>query len=542
VTEDDCAIVLSAPPQSVVRALLALLPDHDESAMRALLTPEHAVATLSVLTASVDVNVTVATTKLSPDGEEAADVDEDHEFEVLILADVPADSNAAAFGAQEGDVVLAVNGVEFLSLSGSGHAQQRSVSEEFAALLQAMTPGDPLVMDVQRAESGERVVLTLPTCALDESGQLVAAPTVSALRRLAGYVDMPHAAAAAATATAAAAAGVDEGAAANAVAAEAEARARALALLSHVASSDPLVSDAGVPLVDLDVLTANLLATARPVPPSDAARAMVIVDRLRPDLGMNVAQLDALSLAPLAFNAAVPAYGAVVRVTSTLRDGSAAAATIVPGDFICMISGRVIETTADYRAALRTLTPGVVAELEVRRGSDGRIDHVHVEPGCTQPAAYPLSRIRELRAAARLPVSSEPLMDAATARLTLRGLKVRLGMNVSLQSNSAASGGACLIVTKVYPQSNAATMGFQPGYALLAVVSTMGAEVPLRSDLHLVAILNSYAPGDTLVLRVIPLNGASPRLLSIELDAANASREFVRSTRFIAGLLPDERA
>jgi S1-C subfamily serine protease len=207
-----------------------------------------------------------------------------------------------------------------------------------------------------------------------------------------------------------------------------------------------------------------------------------------------------------------------------------------------MISGRVIETTADYRAALRTLTPGVVAELEVRRGSDGRIDHVHVEPGCTQPAAYPLSRIRELRAAARLPVSSEPLMDAATARLTLRGLKVRLGMNVSLQSNSAASGGACLIVTKVYPQSNAATMGFQPGYALLAVVSTMGAEVPLRSDLHLVAILNSYAPGDTLVLRVIPLNGASPRLLSIELDAANASREFVRSTRFIAGLLSDERA
>ena len=545
-SEGEFSAVLSTPPQSIVRGLLSLLPGYDEDATRALLTPEHARATLSALSATVDMSVTVATTKLPADDpaaydDEAAAEAAEREVDVLVVDGVEPDSVAAAAGVQVGDLLLAVNGVEFISNPDGENSsgEKPSMSDELSALLHNMTPGDPLVIEVQRNDSGERVVLSVPTAGADNNGTPVAASTVLALRRIAGFAEHQLALSASQADTSDAATAEGE--------LDAEARSRAIALLSRLSLDAPLISDAGVPLVDLDALAAQPYAAARAAPPTDAARALALIDRLRPDLGMTVSQVD--GLAHSAMSAFPATSGALVKVTSTHRAGSAAAATVVPGDLISMISGRVIESVADYRAAVASLTPGVVVEVEVRRGADGRVEHLHLEPGCTQPAAFPLARIRELRAAARLPVVTTPLLDAAAAREAVKALKVRLGMNVALRAT--ADGGASVVVNKVFPMSNAAAIGMQPGFALLSVISAAAdgsiVETHLRSEHHLFAMLNAYAPGDMLSMRVqtnttAAASEAGQRVVKLELEALNVSREYVRSIRFIAGLSADDRA
>jgi len=547
------------PSQFAIRILRSLIGWPVAEQLR-LLDASAALAELHALTPDPNIEVAVTATQSEP---------------VLFVVGVEPGSAAEQSGVRQGDCIVAVNGVEFISLTDDEHAEEKQVANEtprnsraerfYIAAIEALLPGDPLVLDVQPPGDSGPFTLYLPTSARTAEGVPVPQETLLSLRRIAGHGASKVLVVKKASST--------EDSAPQPSTPATVRKGEEYEAKSEVADPIlPFVSETGYAAVsyasnadtddlafseDVTVALERESEDPNAVPASygsalysDPHRVTQALSHIRPDLGMTCCELDAFGkpiesqsapeVEPGAYDPTAPHLRSL-QVIALAREGGAVQATVVPGDIVLSVGGREVHTLQDLRSITSKLIPGSLVQVEVRRASDSRIESLTVEVGSTQPRSFSLLRVRALRASVNLPIPDFPVLLPSTALDALRRMKPKLGFIVS------DSDQAC-IVRKVTPGSSAQASGLCSKDVVLSVV-TDDMELRVKNTNALYRALQAYFPGDELKLRIQrkQIDPATNTIMQQEfvvgivLGSQSATNELVQSLRTIAGLLPGQR-
>lgn len=231
--------------------------------------------------------------------------------------------------------------------------------------------------------------------------------------------------------------------------------------------------------------------------------------------------------------------GVIVMKMFAANPGSQA--TLVLGDRVVSVAGEPVRSPEAFQQSILHRMPGDLVELGVARGLTDRETSLRIELAPSNMFWAPVD-IRRLRAAAKLPVASSPLLSKETALEQLKLMRAELDAKVL-----DVRGGGLVVVKNVLPNSSSERAGLQ---AEDRVFSLQGAAVGSKNELG--NQLQNYMPGDVVELgvkRKENKDSKEEKVLQIQLEltaqlpgpepsamSAFYSLEGVRSLRFFASL------
>jgi S1-C subfamily serine protease len=265
--------------------------------------------------------------------------------------------------------------------------------------------------------------------------------------------------------------------------------------------------------------------------------ANAILSTLHADLNVRFAPdavIEALKLKMRTKGANFKHSGVVIRDID-IESGTAFAG-IIPGDSIMNFNGTTVTTSDQIKQLLTRLIPGSTVHLEVKRGIDGRMDRIEVELGCSQITVYPLSRVRSLRQAAKLPVHTTALYTPERALNELKQMRPILGGDVMDDRKQSQGLDTGLVVSKVIQGS-----GLQLAQVLVGdrIISCDGVMILQPNDVE--NVVKTKVVGDSMKMKVKKTYGETIDV-NVDITAAGVSVEVIRSLRLIAGILPGTHA
>jgi S1-C subfamily serine protease len=213
-----------------------------------------------------------------------------------------------------------------------------------------------------------------------------------------------------------------------------------------------------------------------------------------------------------------PGGGVYVRKVAPL--GAANHATIVQGDVITTFNDANVTDRDNLSELVSSMSPGEVATLSVRRGTDGRAEILILEAFVQGGDSSPME-VRESRKQLGMSVSTSTLYTHASAFREITSLPASLGLTAE---------GEPAVVKKIHGESSASRAGVNEGDILVS----FGGEI-LQSAEQLESLLQGAKPGDWVKLAV-ERNGER-EVVDVELAAPGETIEKVRSLRLMAGTL-----